>query len=212
MNPSPAIRPLSLEELGEASTQGSLELNALARLREAGLELTPLCLVSADTEERFYRLNNLPAQLNDLFAGIDTSNPDEDDIELLAPEAEKLLKQHYLLDELIDSFYEALQPLPPRLRIRRPDGHEGRTALRGRPALLALKETWADDWGFDALMARLEQTHSIALAARPVMVGAVGLEPADTSLNEQASSILGKSVSVMVDPEYGITKVSNNEQ
>ncbi len=181
------------------------ELSALQRLDDAGLTLAPLRVVPAEVEETFYRTNNLPKQLNDLFRGLDLSNPDEDDIEELAPEAQGLLKAHFLLDEVVDLFYEGLSALPSKVRVRRP-GSEGCTATRGRPALIALKNTWVEDWSFDALMTRLEKNHSVALQARPVLVGASGLEPT-SDLSERAAEVLGRDVTVLTEPDTGITGV-----
>ncbi len=186
------------------------ELAALQRLSDAGLTLAPLRVVPAEVEETFYRTNNLPTQLSALFSGLDLSDPDEDDIEELAPEAQDLLKAHFLLDETIDLFYEGLSSLPSRVRVRRPDSanaqEPGRTATRGRPALIALKNTWVDDWSFESLMKRLEKNHSVALQARPVIISASGLENAP-DLSERAAEILGKQVSVLREPDMGITGV-----
>ena len=188
------------------------ELAALQRLGDAGLTLAPLRVVPDEVEETFYRTNNLPAQLSNLFRGLDLSNPDEDDIEELAPEAQGLLKAHFLLDETIDLFYEGLSPLPSRVRVRRPsqtgqmDKDAGYTATRGRPALIALKNTWVADWSFEALMTRLEKNHSVALQARPVLISAAGLEPTP-DLAERAAEVLGRQVAVLSDADSGITGV-----
>ena len=200
--------PRTLVTLGE-TPQLEPELSALQRLSDAGLTLAPLRVVPDEVEETFYRTNNLPAQLNALFRGLDLSNPDEDDIEELAPEAQGLLKAHFLLDGTIDLFYEGLAPLPSRVRVRRPgqvDEGAGVTATRGRPALIALKNTWVADWSFDSLMARLERNHSVALQARPVLVSAAGLEPTP-DLSERAAEILGRQVTVLSDADAGITGV-----
>ena len=192
-----------------ATPQLEPELSALQRLEDAGLTLAPLRVVPAEVEETFYRTNNLPAQLSALFRGLDLSNPDEDDIEELAPEAQALLKAHFLLDGAIDLFYEGLSPLPSRVRVRRSgatDEESGLTATRGRPALIALKNIWVADWSFEALMTRLEKSHSVALQARPVLVGAEGLEPTP-DLSERAAEVLGQQVSVLSEPDMGITGV-----
>ena len=149
-------------EGGNRGDAGAGEVAALYALQEAGLKVAPLRIVPAAAEESFYRLNNLPTRLNALFAGVDVGDPDEDDVEELAPEAQGLLMTHYLLDEFVDLFYEGLAGLPGRVRLRRPQKGDqarlpGRVASRGRPALLALKTLWADDWSFDTLMARLKR-------------------------------------------------------
>ena len=209
MMPLMVTSPETLVKLA-STPQLEPELSALQRLGDAGLSLAPLRIVPAEVEETFYRTNNLPAQLSNLFEGLDLSNPDEDDIEELAPEAQALLKAHFLLDETIDLFYEGLSPLPSRVRVRRgggnPEEEPGHTATRGRPALIALKNVWVEDWSFDALMARLEKRHSVALQARPVIVSAVGLEPTP-DLGERATEIIGREVTVFSEPDLGITGV-----
>lgn len=164
------LQPRLLTELDARNVSlNAAEIGALYTLHRAGYAVAPILVVPAAVEERFYRLNNLPEQLNSLFAGINLSDPDEDDIEELAPEAMQLFQQHYLLDEFIDAFYEALGPLAPTLKVRRA-GAAGQPSAKGRPTLLALKALWAADWSFEALMARLAHTRSIALEARPVLI------------------------------------------
>lgn len=188
------------------------ELGALHRLARAGVRVAPSRVVLADAEETFYRLNNLPAQLRGLFADLDLSDPDEDDVEESAPEAQRLLRAHFLLDEFVDLFYAALEGLPARLRVRRSDdlggaGTGGRVVNRGRPALLALKETWADDWTFGALWARLRATGSVALPARPVLITAAQLGDAGDAEAAHASALLGRPVRLLHDPDHGVTGV-----
>ena len=182
------------------------ELQALITLKQAGLRVAPVLIAPAEMEERFYRLNNLPEQLNALFKHLDLRDPDEDDIEELAPRAIALLKTHYLLDETIDLFYESLTPLPSRVRVRRP-GEDGVSVLKGRPALIALKQLWADAWTFEALMTRLTRETSIALEARPVLIHSDNLVVASVTHNEQASRLLGRPVSLRQDDALGISRV-----
>jgi hypothetical protein len=199
-----------IAQLTPAETHGEIELEALSRLSQAGFGLAPLRLLRAESEEQFYRLNNLPAQLSALFADLDLENPDEDDLEERAPMAQKLLRSHFLLDEVVDLFYEGLHALPDTLRIRRlssPEGlPEGHVVRRGRPALLALKETWAEDWSFDALWARAQAEVSIALAARPLLLTAAGLDDAGDDAATEASSLLSRPVRLLRDPQ-GFTGV-----
>ena len=190
--------------------EGIDEVAALYKLQEAGLGVAPLRVVPAAAEESFYRLNNLPTRLNALFAGVDAGDPDEDDVEELAPEAQRLLMTHYLLDEFVDLFYEGLAGLPGRVRLRRPQragqarllGHK---ASKGRPALLALKTLWAEDWSFEALMTRL-QGGGVALTARPVLVASANEETHDERSSRAASDILGRNVSVWSE-SGGVSRV-----
>lgn len=188
------------------------ELGALHRLARAGVRVAPSRVVPADAEETFYRLNNLPAQLRGLFADLDLTDPDEDDFEERAPEAQRLLHAHFLLDEFVDLFYAALEGLPARLRVRRSDDlgaaeAAGRAVNRGRPALLALKETWTDDWSFEALWARVRASGSVALAARPLLITAAERGDAGDAEAARASALLGRSVRLLHDPEHGVTGV-----
>ena len=194
-----------------AAADAAPELEALARLAAAGVRLAPLRVVPAAAEETFYRLNNLPAQLSALFADLELSDPDEDDLEERAPEAQALLRQHFLLDEFVDLFYAGLAGLPTRLRVRRLNGPgvdaEGRVVTRGRPALLALKDTWTDDWSFEALWARASSTGSVALAARPVLLAPPSQTDAGDAEAGRASQLLGQRVRLWHDPALGATGV-----
>ncbi len=175
------------------------------------MTLAPLRILPEATEEQFYRLNNLPAQLSALFAGLDLVDPDEDDLEELAPEAQRLIRAHYLLDEVVDGFYAGLEGLPQSLRVRRLNTDDtvstGRPVRRGRPALLALKELWAEDWAFEPLWARVVHTGSVALSARPLILGAAGYADAGDAESEHASAILSRPVRLLHDPDFGLTGV-----
>lgn len=196
-----------------------LELSALRRLAEAGFKVAPLRVVPDAAEETFYRLNNLPAQLSDLFRGLDLADPDEDDLEERAPEAQRLLRAHFLLDEFVDLFYAGLSGLPAQLRVRRLAASEaaatssgarvpfGRVVTRGRPALLALKETWVDDWSFSALRARTALQGSVALAARPVLLAPPAQGDAGDAEAARASALLSRPVRLRHDPALGLTGV-----
>ena len=202
-----------------AAADTSPELAALAQLAAAGVRLAPLRVVPSTAEETFYRLNNLPAQLSALFAGLDLSDPDEDDLEELAPVAQALLRQHFLLDEFVDLFYTGLAGLPARLRVRRPNMlkaedrtyggtvAEGRVVTKGRPTLLALKDTWADDWSFDALWTRTTRLGTVALGARPVILAPPTQTDAGDAEAGSASQLLQQRVRLLHDPALGVTGV-----
>ncbi|MEM6428739.1 MAG: hypothetical protein AAF708_05810 [Deinococcota bacterium] len=181
------------------------EIAALVKLQDAGLATAEMVLMPPASEEQFYQLNNLPHQLLMLFRGVDLADPDEDDIEECAPKAQALLRSHYLLDEQIEAFYELLKRLPAKLVVRRASLAASGTSskflspiVRGRPALLAVKDLWTDEWSFDALMTRLQQTQTLAPTASPVVVVGAGQQAGEDALNAKASQILDQAVSVDV--------------
>jgi hypothetical protein len=182
------------------------EVQDLKKLHDAGLMVAPILVVPASLEEHFYRLNNLPAQLRAIFAKIKPKNPDEDDVEDAVPQAQALLKRHYLLDEIIDMFYEQLEFLPERVTVRRA-GSEGKTVTKGRPTLMALKDLWVHDWSFEAVLERLERSQTIGLEARPTLITAESTGAASNSLLNQAKSVLGRAVELETNEILGITKV-----
>ncbi len=147
---------------------GRAEVDAL---RAASAPLAPRVWVPASVEAAFYRLNQLPPRLDALFAGVAGPDPDEDDVEDLAPEARALIAEHALMDLFVEAFYEALAPLPARVRVRRL-GAAGRVAPRGRPALLALRAAWADDFGDEAILRRLRAGGALTPPPRPTVVHA----------------------------------------
>ncbi|MEJ2288989.1 MAG: hypothetical protein P8Y02_10165 [Deinococcales bacterium] len=189
----PLSRPRPLRALPPELLDTDEEVAALAALAAAGLPVGSVVVVPAAVEERFYRLNNLPALLNDVFRSVDPEDPDEDDVEEATPAAEALVRQHYMLDEFIDDFYQATAGLPSTVCVRRPR-EEGRVAARGRPALLALKRTYQQDWSYEAVWDRLERQRAFALEARPVLLhnARAGLVPDD--LTARAREVLGYGV------------------
>lgn len=160
--------PTSFEGMARPS-EGDDELTWLWRARAAGVEIAPMAVVPREVEATFYRLNNLPARIRRLFAGVNLADPDEDDLEDLAPEAEALVLGHALLEEVVEAFYAATDGLATSLTVRR-SGSDGRGAVRGRPALLALKRCWADDWLPGTLLERLRRGWGLAPRARAVLV------------------------------------------
>ncbi len=204
---STTLLPRLLEHLpaNDPALQES-EIHQLKRLADAGLTIAPILIVPASLEEYFYRLNNLPAQLSSIFAKVKPKNPDEDEVEDAVPQAQALLKRHYLLDEVIDMFYEQLEFLPERVVVRRANSN-GKTVSKGRPALMALKEVWTEDWSFEAVLARLEHTQTIGLEARPTLITAESTGQASDEVLLQAKSILGREVALETNEALGITKV-----
>lgn len=209
---TPSLVPLA--ELS-VSPEEPAELSALRTLAAAGFQVSPLSVVPADAEETFYRLNNLPARLNALFFDLDLTDPDEDDLEERAPAAQRLVRAHFLLDEFVDLFYAGLGVLPGRVRVRRPyprrpetsEPSSGRVVTRGRPALLALKETWADDWSSGALGVRTALTQSVALNAYPVLLAPPAEENVSDAETVRAEALLNARVQLLTDPVLGLSGI-----
>lgn len=206
MRRTPEFAPVtSLAHLTDAEVALSPELQAIRSLKEAGWRW-PGVIVGSALEEQFYRLNNLPRQLTAAYLGLDPADPDEDIVEEAEPDAVRLIAEHYLLDETVDAFYEALDALPSTVVLRRPDSHGGRKATHLRGALLELKHLFQDDWRTDALLDRLALTASLAIDARPVVITA-GVESQAPEASARASEHLGRRVDVWLDDAGALTRV-----
>lgn len=169
--------PYALTLAASVGPDDGEELTWLLRAARAGVALTPMVVVPVAVEARFYALNNLPERLQRLFDGVDLDDPDEDDLEELAPEAGALVLAHALLDEEIERLYDAFATLPEAVQVRRA-GSDGRTARRGRPALLALKRLWAEAWTVERIAARLRAGQGLAPEPAAVLVHDAALERA----------------------------------
>ncbi len=163
-------------------------------------------LMKASSQEDFYRYGNLVSQLSELFRKVDPADPDEDDLEELAPAAMALVTGSYLLDEVIDGFYETVNLLPEERRVRRPDS-AGQEARGSRGSLLAVKRIWASDWSFESLEVRLRETGSFAVSARPVLVHAADDPCTDAALLDQVAAVLGQRARVWVVPGGSISRL-----
>lgn len=182
------------------------ELDRLAELHREGLAVAPIMLVPAEAQENFYRYGNLVQQLSELFLGVDPADPDEDDLEERAPQAMALITGSYLLDEVIDRFYDTVNLLPRSRRVRRP-GEEGLLASGNRASLLALKRIWASDWSFASLVSRLEAERSFRLEAAPVLVHASDEPTTDAALLRAVERILGERRTVYVTQDGSISRL-----
>lgn len=182
------------------------ELGWLLGAQAAGVPVAPMAVVPARTEDDFYRWNALPARIVDLFADLDPADPDEDDVEDLLPTAIAWVGGHALLDAVVDAFYDALTGLPARVTVRRP-GEAGLVALRGRPALLALKRVWADAWRRDAVLHAARTGGGWRPPARPVLVHAADMR-ADEELARAAGAALGRRVHAWCDDEGRLVRLA----
>lgn len=182
------------------------EIIDLQALTECGFPVARMVVVPSAVEEEFYRLNNLAVQLEAHFAGIDPSDPDDEDIEDLAPGAEVLVNGRYLLDEFIDRFYELISSLPDDVRVRRP-GENGSSGRGGRGSLLSVKRAWSSDWLFEPLWARLSSGGPLLPTPRGLLLHAAALDPLPHALARDASALLGKPLSLFGEPATGISRI-----
>ena len=194
--------------LPAAAGQGEEELELLARLHAAGLAVAPIMLVPPESQENFYRYGNLVRLLSEVFEGVDPADADEDDLEERAPEAMALITGSYLLDEVIDDFYETVAGLPELRRVRRP-GLAGMEARGQRASLLAVKRMWAQDWSFEALTERLADTATFRLEARPLLIHAADVPATDRRLLEAVTATLGRPSAVHVSADGAITRLAD---
>lgn len=183
------------------------ESRSLARLADERA-LAPRVVVPAAAEAAFYRLNHLGGRLDALFDGLASDDPDEDEIEEVAPEARRLLAGHVLLDVWVDAFYDACRPLPARLRVRRA-GDAGRTATNGRPALLALRAVWADAWQDEAIVARLRAGGGVRPEPAATIVHGDD-RPLDASAQATVEAVLGGDWRAFADADGAITRLERS--
>jgi hypothetical protein len=142
------------------------EVRSLAMRKPNGFVFTSLA------EEQFYLSNNLPEQLRDLFKPLNPRRLDEDLLETLCVKAQKLVLDSILLEDFVSQAYTAFfnVKLEGAFHLRRPSGTHLEPASNRREMLLALKRTWAFDWGFPSVLARLDSAGSVGQDARAVYV------------------------------------------
>jgi hypothetical protein len=169
----------------------------------------PRVVVPAAAEAAFYRLNHLEGRLEALFDGVVSSDPDEDDIEEIAPEARRLLASHVLLDAWIDAFYDACRPLPARVRVRRA-GRPGLAASNGRPALLALRSVWAAAWQDDAIVARLRAGGPLRPAPAPTLLHGDD-RPADAATQATVTARVGSGWRAFVTADGALARLASDD-
>ena len=133
-------------------------------------------LVPAAFEEAYYLGVNLPEQLARLFAPVHPQRIDEDLLDDLCEQAQTLVRGSSLSDDAVQVFYRALKNAgldSGPLELRRPDEPQREAAMvrpPGTAALHALKRLWAQDWAFDAVLSRLDDTGGIGVNARPTLL------------------------------------------
>jgi hypothetical protein len=175
--------------LEHASATG--EVADLQKLQAAGLTVA-LTVVLQGLEAEFYQFANLPEQIRKAFTGVFGVRLDEGRLEAACAQAERLVRESYLLPERAE---EVTRMLPEGRLLVRYAG-EGPFALEAsrQEALWALKRLWASRWQVDSVLARAPE---LAPPELPSLIQRVeGELVPDADLSHQASQVLGRSVQV----------------
>lgn len=167
------------------------EVAQLQRLQAAGIRVVDTVVLSG-LEAEFYQLGNLAEQLRRTFAGVFGARLDEEKLEAASAQAERLLRESYLLPERSDELKAAL---PGGKLMVRYAGEAPFSLEPGRQeALWALKRLWASRWQVDAV---LDRAPELAPPEVSSLIQAVGEElETDEALAERASQVLGEEVRV----------------
>ena len=182
------------------------ELAWLRRAQALGVPIAPMAVVTAAVERDFYRLAHLEPRVRAHFANVDPHDPDEDDLEDLAPDVAAWVLDAALLVEVVEGFYEAQEGLPARVLVRR-SGSDGVVAVRGRPALVAVKRTWAADWRPTAIAGRLAAGGGWMPHPAPVLVHDADLEP-DAAVAAAAAEAIGRAVDAWCDARGRLARLA----
>lgn len=170
------------------------------------MPVTPMAIVTDVVERDFYGLAQLEARVRAHFAHVDPRDPDEDDLEELAPAVAAWVLDAALLVEVVEGFYEAQAGLQARVRVRRP-GTDGVLAVRGRPALVAVKRIWAAEWSPARLAARLAAGGDWMPVPAPVLVHGADVRP-DAAAATAASAALGRDVDAWCDARGRLARLT----
>ena len=177
------IRPLSQADAGG-------EVARLARLEAAGVPVAPTWVVELEAE--FYALNNLPERVRRAFEGVFGVRIDEDRLEAACLEAQRLVRESYLLPERADALGAAVGE--GRFVVRYAGGAPVGIATGRQEVLWHLKRLWASVWEVDAVLARAPR---LAPPDRPSLVQRVEALPRpDPDLSRRAAAVLGEAVEV----------------
>ncbi|GLV49317.1 hypothetical protein TJA_24180 [Thermus sp. LT1-2-5] len=167
---------------------GEGEVALLRRALALGFPVAPTWV--AGLEEEFFRLNNLPERIGRLFQGVFGVRVDEERLLLAAQEAERAVRESYLLPERAEAFLEALKGRGPFL-LRRVGEGEAHPAATPQEALFALKRLWAKAFRVEALLARYP---ALLPPFVPVLVQEAGAPEEDPFLSLDLAKALGQGV------------------
>lgn len=167
------------------------EVAQLKKLKADGIAVVDTVVLSG-LETEFYQLGNLAEQLGRTFGGVFGARLDEEKLEAACAQAERLLRESYLLPERSDQVKAALPG--GKLLVR----YAGEAPFSLEPgeqeALWALKRLWASRWQVDAVLDRAPELAPPEVSSLIQAVGE-GLEPGE-ALSERASQVLGEEVRI----------------
>jgi hypothetical protein len=186
------------ESVSLAQTLVGLEAQQLGRL-EPSL-IAPGFVWFTHGEEQFYLSNNLPEQLREVFKAFNPRRLDEDALEVACERAQKMVRESYLLEDLVALFYTALKNvgIEGTLHVRRECSSQLETGQDRRGVLLALKRVWAQDWAFETVLERLDTSGQIGVDARPCLIFAGPGGTVDAERSGQVSKTLGRKIQARV--------------
>ncbi|RIH82655.1 hypothetical protein Mterra_02572 [Calidithermus terrae] len=167
------------------------EVADLQKLQAAGLPVVATVVLQG-LEAEFYQLANLAEQIRSAFAGVFGARLDEERLEAACAQAERLVRESYLLPERAEEVRRVLPGGPLLVRY----AGEAPFALEpsSQEALWALKRLWASRWQVDSV---LERAPTLAPPEVASLIQAAGgdLLP-DEALAQRASAVLGRGVQV----------------
>ncbi|MFN4070924.1 MAG: hypothetical protein ACK4HT_05095 [Thermus caldifontis] len=161
---NPGLTPL-------AQAEGEGEVRLLRQAQDLGFPVVKTWVVGL--WEEFARLNNLAERIENLFQGVFGVRIDEERLLLAAEEAERAVRESYLLPERAEAFLEALRGRGPFL-LRRAGEGVYRLAPNPQEALFALKRLWAEAFRVEAI---LDRYPPLVPSSLPVLVQEVPTLP-----------------------------------
>ncbi|WP_337845452.1 hypothetical protein [Thermus sp.] len=180
------------------------ELALLQRAKALGFPVVPTWAVAL--EEEFYRLNNLPERIERLFAGVFGVRVDEERLLWAAEEAQRSVRESYLLPERAEAFLEAVKGRGPF--VVRPLGGGPHPAPTPQEALFALKRLWAGAFRVEAILERHPRLLPPFIPYLVQEAGEVGEDPffsleLSKALGERVVVFAHRGVVVRIEWEHG---------
>ncbi|PZA08556.1 MULTISPECIES: hypothetical protein [unclassified Meiothermus] len=167
------------------------EVADLQKLQAAGLPVVDTVVLQG-LEAEFYQLANLPEQIRWAFEGVFGARIDEERLEAACAQAERLVRESYLLPERAEELRRAL-PEPPLL-VRYAGEAPFALGAGKQETLWALKRLWASRWEVDAVLERAPQLSPPE--ALSLLQQTPALPDPEEDLSAVASRVLGRTVRI----------------